>query len=104
MSHSSSKILAGLIAAIVSLLATVSAQVPSIAPPQGPPPTGAPEAGAKTPEVPAQQAHALTKEDVQAWLDGFLPFSLQRSDIAGAVVVVIKDNQVLLSKGYGYAD
>ena len=81
----------------------MSAQVPSIAPRPVTPPAGAPEAGAKTPESPAQ-AHALTKEDVEAWLDGFVPFSLQRGDVGGAVVVVIKDNQVLLAKGYGYAD
>lgn len=96
--------LAGLFIAIVALLSTVSAQVPSIAPPQVTPPAGAPEVGAKTPEMPPQQAHALTKEDVEAWLDGFMPSSLQRNDVAGAVVVVIKDNQVLLAKGYGYAD
>lgn len=29
---------------------------------------------------------------------------LQREDIAGAVVVVVKDGKVLVSKGYGYAD
>ena len=91
-------------AIILMLTAAAPAQVPSIAPPQVTPPAGAPEVGAKTPEMPAQQAHALTKEDVEAWLDGFLPFSLQRSDVAGAVVVIIKDNQVLLAKGYGYAD
>jgi CubicO group peptidase (beta-lactamase class C family) len=91
-------------AIILMLTAAAPAQVPSIAPPQVNPPAGEPEVGAKTPEMPAQQAHALTKEDVEAWLDGFLPSSLQRNDVAGAVVVVIKDNQVLLAKGYGYAD
>lgn len=29
---------------------------------------------------------------------------LQREDIAGAVVVVVKDGKILVSKGYGYAD
>ena len=99
-----SKILAGLFLSVAALFSTVSGQVPSIAPPQVPPPSGAPEAAAQTPEVPGQGAHSLTKEDVQAWLDGFVPSSLQRGDVAGAVVVVIKDNQVLLAKGYGYAD
>ena len=33
-----------------------------------------------------------------------MPYALQRGDIAGAVVVVVKDGQVLLQKGYGYAD
>jgi CubicO group peptidase (beta-lactamase class C family) len=45
----------------------------------------------------------LTAEDAQAWLDGFLPYALAAGDIAGAVVVVVKDGEVLLQKGYGYA-
>src|SRR5207237_9764101 len=80
------------------------APVPSIAPPKTVPPTGAPETGAQTPEVPPSGAHPLTKADVEAWLDGFTPYALQRGDVAGAVVVVVKDGQVLLAKGYGYAD
>ena len=52
--------------------------------------------------VPA--AHALTREDLEAWLDGIVPYALHRGDVAGAVVVVVKDGQVLLQKGYGYAD
>ncbi|KAF1724010.1 serine hydrolase domain-containing protein [Pseudoxanthomonas japonensis] len=46
----------------------------------------------------------LTREDVGAWLDGFMPYALANGDIAGAVVVVVKDGQVLVQKGYGYAD
>ncbi|MGN6516605.1 MAG: serine hydrolase domain-containing protein, partial [Rhizomicrobium sp.] len=49
-------------------------------------------------------AHDLNREDVGAWLDGFLPYALERADIAGAVVVVVKDGNVLFKKGYGYAD
>jgi CubicO group peptidase (beta-lactamase class C family) len=37
-------------------------------------------------------------------LDGFMPYALERGDIAGGVVVVVKDGRVLLAKGYGYAD
>src|SRR3546814_5942964 len=33
-----------------------------------------------------------------------MPYALAAGDIAGAVVVVVKDGQVLLQKGYGYAD
>jgi CubicO group peptidase (beta-lactamase class C family) len=50
------------------------------------------------------QPHALVREDVEALLDGYLPYALQRADVAGAVIVVVKDGQVLLQKGYGYAD
>ncbi len=90
---------------IILMLTTLApAQVPSIAPPKTVPPTGAPETGAQTPEVPPSGAHPLTKADVEAWLDGFTPYALQRGDVAGAVVVVVKDGQVLLAKGYGYAD
>ena len=91
--------------AIILMLTTLApAQVPSIAPPQMTPPAGAPEVAAQTPQVPAQGAHSLTKEDVEAWLDGFMPYALRRGDVAGAVVVVVKDGRVLLPKGYGYAD
>ena len=60
------------------------------------------------PSAPVEQAapagRPLERADVEAWLDGFMPFALARGDIAGAVVVVVKDGQVLLQKGYGYAD
>src|SRR5690606_32516940 len=49
-------------------------------------------------------AAALTKQDVDGWLDGFLPFALERGDLAGAVVVVVKDGEVLTQRGFGYAD
>ncbi|MDT9599181.1 serine hydrolase domain-containing protein [Sphingosinicella rhizophila] len=46
----------------------------------------------------------LDKADVESWLDGFMSLALPRSDIAGATVAIVKDGQVLLTKGYGYAD
>ncbi|HZE56897.1 MAG TPA: serine hydrolase domain-containing protein [Chthoniobacterales bacterium] len=48
--------------------------------------------------------HELTKPDLEAFLDALIPAQLQNRDIAGAVVAVVKDGQILLSKGYGYAD
>lgn len=48
--------------------------------------------------------HRLDKADVDAWLDGFMPYALQRGDAAGAVVVVVKDGQILTQRGFGYAD
>lgn len=70
------------------------------------------QAAAAVPTVPATSgpeaapagAPALTREDVEAWLDGFLPYALAAGDVAGAVVVVVKDGEVLLQKGYGHAD
>lgn len=47
---------------------------------------------------------ALTKTDADAWLDGFMPYALARGDVAGAVVVIVKDGQVVTKRGFGYAD
>jgi CubicO group peptidase (beta-lactamase class C family) len=46
----------------------------------------------------------LDAADLEAWLDGYFPYALHAGDIAGAVVLVVKDGQVLFEKGYGYAD
>ena len=49
-------------------------------------------------------AHTLDQADLTAFFDGIFPLQLERSDIAGASVQVMKDGQILLQKGYGYAD
>lgn len=59
-------------------------------------------AGAPAPAT--QAAPQLTATDVNAWLDGFMPTILANSDVAGTVVTVVKDGQVIASRGYGYAD
>ncbi|HET8690937.1 MAG TPA: serine hydrolase domain-containing protein [Steroidobacteraceae bacterium] len=83
-----------------SLLAAAAlAQVPAETKP------GDPAAAATVADVPAAPSSPqLTREDLEAWLDGLIPFALGKGDIAGAVVIVVKDGQVLLQKGYGYAD
>jgi CubicO group peptidase (beta-lactamase class C family) len=48
--------------------------------------------------------HALEATDLEAWLDGLMPTALRSAETLGAVVVVVKDGQVLLEKGYGFAD
>lgn len=48
--------------------------------------------------------HSLDRADVDAWLDGFMPYALRSGDIAGAVVAVVKDGQVLTQRGFGYSD
>ena len=74
---------------------------PSLAPPK---PT-APAVVAPQAAAPAQPGgHTLDKSDVDAWLDGYMPYALDRAAIPGAVVVVVKDGQVLTQRGYGYAD
>jgi CubicO group peptidase (beta-lactamase class C family) len=54
--------------------------------------------------IPAPAAHALTPADLEAFFDGLIPLQMERSDVAGATVLVMKDGQTLLKKGYGYAD
>ncbi len=76
----------------------------------GPLATGAAARPAGAPAVEAHDATAsrpaptLVKSDIDAWLDGYMPFALRRGDAAGAVVVVVKDGAVLTQRGFGYAD
>ena len=52
----------------------------------------------------ADGAPELTKTDLDTWLDGFMPYALGDGDIAGAVVVVVKDGDILTQRGFGLAD
>ena len=54
--------------------------------------------------TPVPASRPLTKQDADAWLDGYMPYALKRGDIAGAVVVVVKDGHVLTQRGFGYAN
>src|SRR4051794_37659313 len=74
-------------------------------------PSLVPTPRAQTAEVPTapvtppdQGARPLTAEDVNSWLDGFIPYAIARGDIPGGVVVVVKDGQVLTERGYGYSN
>src|SRR5215469_17820776 len=84
---------------LVVCLAAV-AQKPKVAPPPQTPPQTPPAPEVKVAETP----HEMTAADVQAFLDGFLPMQLERENIAGAVVCVVKDGKVMFAKGYGYSD
>lgn len=53
---------------------------------------------------PPMQAHLLEKADVDSWLDGLVPYALQAGDMAGAVVTVVANGQVLTNRGFGTAD
>ena len=46
----------------------------------------------------------LDKAGLEPWLDGYFARALAEAHLAGAVIVVVKDSQVVLQKGYGYAD
>lgn len=82
--------------------AQVSTQSPP-SPPAAPVPPATPPAVTPAPQTPSG-AHSLTPSDLEAFFDGILPLQLERSDIAGATVLVMKDGNVLLQKGYGYSD
>jgi CubicO group peptidase (beta-lactamase class C family) len=92
------------------LLATLSLIATPLAQAQGPAPSPLISAPlpppAKVPEVAPQPSPApeLTKADFETFLDALIPSQLQNRNIAGAVVSVVKDGQVLFQKGYGYAD
>jgi CubicO group peptidase (beta-lactamase class C family) len=78
---------------------------------QASPPLGPPAPSQKAdPAAPAPAARApaggteLTAQDVNTWLDGFMPNALATGDIAGAVVVVVRDGQILTQRGFGVSD
>ena len=52
----------------------------------------------------AAQAHELTGTDLESFFDGFLPQQIEKADIAGAVIAVVKDGKPIFEKGYGYSD
>ncbi|MFT3728832.1 MAG: serine hydrolase domain-containing protein [Terricaulis sp.] len=58
--------------------------------------------------VPAPAATAaapqMTPEDLNAWLDGYVPQAITNGDIVGTVVTVVRNGQVIANRGYGYAD
>jgi CubicO group peptidase (beta-lactamase class C family) len=74
----------------------VTANLPAVTGPSHP-------TGAATPSA-ATTAHPLTAEDAAAYFDGLLPDAINRADIAGAVIVIVKDGQPLFERGYGVSN
>src|SRR4051812_36317840 len=88
---------------VATVTATLFAQGPAPTPVLSPPPSSASlPAAPPLPEL--TLPHDLTKVDLEPFLDALIPAQLQNRDIAGAVVSVVKDGQLLFAKGYGYAD
>ena len=54
--------------------------------------------------IPPVVLHPLEKTDLEAFFDGIIPLQLERSDVAGATVLVMKDGKDVLRKGYGFSD
>src|SRR5258708_435649 len=90
-----------LLCALIVLLLFHSAALPQT--PKETPPL-APEQAANGEPKTTEPPHELTPTDLAAFLDGFMPIQLEREDIAGAVVLVVKDGKVIFAKGYGYKD
>jgi CubicO group peptidase (beta-lactamase class C family) len=95
---------AAFIAAILGLGSLSVAIAQTTTSPLSPPTerTQIPSPPATPPAV--QGTPQLSAQDVNAWLDGYMPYAIARGDIPGAVVVVVKDGQVLTERGFGYAD
>ena len=50
------------------------------------------------------QPPVLEPDDLTAFIDGMVPLQLARGELAGAAVIVIQGDRVLLKKGYGFSD
>lgn len=94
------KLTALIILGLLLLSAAVWGQVPNS------PNTPSKEGG--TERLPAEKipsgVHELTAQDLETFLDGIVQLQLERDDIAGATIAVVKDGKLLFAKGYGYAD
>jgi CubicO group peptidase (beta-lactamase class C family) len=86
-------------AIVLLLVAVAKTQEPQK--PKVPVPPATPAASSAA--VPAS-THELTAADLEAFLDGLMPAQLEREDIAGATIAVVRDGKVLLAKGYGFSD
>jgi CubicO group peptidase (beta-lactamase class C family) len=101
-------LMASALLAFGTLTATAQKNTPA---PSVPPAAAVPAITAPTAAAPAAAPAAvnaaavpLTAEDLNAWLDGYMPYALHTGDIAGAVVAVVKDGQILTERGFGYSD
>jgi hypothetical protein len=76
-------------AAAVVLVASTA----QVAAGQGPVPSNParPPGAAISPDTVSGKPARLERADLEAWLDGFMPFTLAASNIAGGVVVVVRD-------------
>jgi CubicO group peptidase (beta-lactamase class C family) len=66
---------------------------------QPPKPSAAPDARAAL-----AAAVPLDAQDLEGFLEGLVPAELERDDIAGAALSVVKEGRLLFARGYGYAD
>ena len=100
----------GIAAALILTVFAGRAQAPAVkapakaaasAPPASMPAPGPAPGPASAVAIPP---HPLDAADLNAFFDGVLSLQLERSDIAGATVLVMQNGNVLLERGYGYSD
>lgn len=93
--------------------AVTDAPAPTAAPAPTPQPPPAATAARPTPAAaaphsaatpPAASAPPLDPVRLEAFLDGWINDAMAREHIAGAAVSVVQNGQVVLKKGYGFAD
>ena len=53
---------------------------------------------------PLQPVGPTTREELEAFVDGFMAVQMSKGPIAGASVAVVKDGALFFAKGYGYED
>src|SRR5262249_45578256 len=87
-----------------TLLYVLLAQSRAAQSPQATPVPPSPQVPATSEATVTEPPHEMTAADVHAFLDGFMPMQLERENIAGAVVLIVKNSSVLFAKGYGYSD
>src|SRR3954451_17351886 len=90
-------------AALIVAAQTTLAQGPAPSPFFTPAPAASPQPEA-TPSALLSSAPGLTRADLEPFFDGLINSQLLNRNMAGAVVSVVRDGQVVLAKGYGYAD
>src|SRR5262249_51211195 len=61
-------------------------------------------ASAQAPRPAGSAPHSLSGTDLEGFLDGVVTAQLARLKVPGTVVAVVHGGQILLTKGYGFAD
>lgn len=59
--------------------------------------------GAASPQAPPA-AGLKTREELEAFVDGFVAAEFEANHVAGLTVAVVRDGAIFFAKGYGYAD
>ena len=92
-----------LLATFLLLAQEASAQGPLPSPLFSPPAVVAPVPVAESSPSPTL-APDLSRADLEPFLDGLISSQIENRDIAGAIVSVVREGQVILERGYGFAD